>query len=267
DQLDRPMVLDETVDPKEIAKFTALAEEWWKPNGKFRTVHEFNALRRDVLVAQIAQHFGRSVDDPKPLAGLSILDVGCGAGLLAEPLAALGATVVGIDATARNIEIARWHAAQSGIDIDYRHCLTGAVVDSSERFDVVLNMEVIEHVDAPRQLMAECCALVAPGGLFVLATLNRTIKSFVIAIVGAEYVLGWLPRGTHDWRRFITPVEVEEMIAAHGFRGTERVGAAYSLLQRRWRQTGDDSVNYIMMATRPAQGEAPQPHEEGRADV
>ena len=248
DKLSRPLARGETVDPKEIEKFTALAEEWWNPNGKFRTVHAFNALRRDFLIERIAGHFGRDPADDGCLTGLSILDVGCGAGLLCEPLAARGARVVGIDATARNIEIARWHAAQSGLAVDYRHALAEDVWVNGERFDVVLNMEVVEHVAKPRQLMQDCCDLVRPGGLMVVATLNRTLRSFVIAIVGAEYVLRWLPRGTHDWRRFLKPKEIEEMIVPAGMRVTELAGATFSPFAWRWKQTKDASVNYMLVA-------------------
>ena len=239
-----------TIDPSEIEKFTALAEEWWNPNGKFHTVHAFNAARRDFLFDRIARHFGRTAAAKDGLDGLSILDVGCGAGLLCEPLAARGAEVVGIDATARNIEIARWHAAQGGHAIHYRHALAEDVVETGERYDVVLNMEVIEHVSDPARLMQDCARLVKPGGMMVVATLNRTLRSFGIAIVGAEYILGWLPKGTHDWRRFLKPAEIEAMLTPSGLAVTELAGASFSPLSKRWRISRDPSVNYLMVATR-----------------
>ena len=248
DHLDQPWNHARTVDPGEIERFTALAAEWWKPDGKFRTIHKFNPVRRDYIVGQIARHLGRDPNGDSPFAGLRILDVGCGAGLLCEPLAALGATVVGIDATARNIEIARWHAAESHLVLDYRHCLAEHVVETGERFDVVLNTEVVEHVAEPRQLMRECSELVAPGGILIVATLNRTLRAFLLAIIGAEYVLRWLPKGTHDWRRFLKPAEIGAMIRQHGLSLKAVVGVSYNPLHDRWRLSGDASVNYIMLA-------------------
>ncbi len=248
DRLDQTWNHARTVDPKEIERFTALAAEWWNPNGKFRTIHKFNPVRRDYIVTQIARHFRRDVDGDEPFAGLRILDVGCGAGLLCEPLAKLGATVVGIDATARNIEIARWHAAENDLALDYRHCLAEHVLETGERFDVVLNTEVVEHVADPEQLMRECCDLVLPGGILIVATLSRTLRAFLLAIIGAEYVLRWLPKGTHDWRRFLKPAEVRAMIEPHGFSAKDLTGVSYNPLRGRWRLSGDTSVNYMLLA-------------------
>ncbi len=250
DRLDTPLLQSSTVDPKEIERFAALAGEWWNPNGKLRPIHKFNAVRRDYIVNGIARHFARDPEAEDALTGLRILDVGCGAGMLCEPLAEKGAAVVGIDATARNIEIARWHASERPISIDYRHCLAGQVFSAGERFDVVLNTEVIEHVADPEQLMTECCNLVAPGGMLIVATLNRTLRALLLAIVGAEYVLGWLPRGTHDWRRFLRPKEINAMIMRHGLATTDVTGISFNPFASRWRLSGDSSVNYMMSAVK-----------------
>jgi 2-polyprenyl-6-hydroxyphenyl methylase/3-demethylubiquinone-9 3-methyltransferase len=237
-----------TVDPDQVARFAALAEEWWNPDGKFRPLHKFNPIRRDFIVSRIERHFGR--DRERSLAGIRILDVGCGAGLLCEPLAERGADVVGIDATARNIEIARWHAANSGLSIDYRHCLAEHVFEAGERFDVVLNTEVVEHVADPEQFMKDCCDLVGPSGIMVVATLNRTLRSFLQAIVGAEYLLRWLPRNTHDWRRFLRPTEIAAMAGRHGLETTEVKGVAYNPLADQWHLSRDPSVNYMLLAAK-----------------
>jgi 2-polyprenyl-6-hydroxyphenyl methylase/3-demethylubiquinone-9 3-methyltransferase len=253
DQLDQPWDGGRTVDPAQIERFQRLAGEWWKPDGRFRGVHEFNAARRDYIVSRIARHFGRDRDGKDAFAGLRILDVGCGAGLLCEPLAERGATVVGIDPTARNIEIARWHAAEKAVPVAYRHCLAEHVLETGERFDVVLNTEVVEHVADPGQLMKECCALVKPGGVMIVATLNRTARSFALAIVGAEYVLRWLPRGTHDWRRFLRPGQIRAMIRRHGLRTREVMGMSYNPIAGRWRLSRDTGVNYMLLATKARQ--------------
>lgn len=250
DHLDAPWPDSRTVDPKQIERFHKLAEEWWKPDGKFRVAHKFNAARRDYIVSRIARHLGRNAGSEDALAGVRILDVGCGAGLLSEPLAKYGAEVVGVDPTARNIEIARWHAAQQGLSIDYRHGLAEHVLESGERFDVVINAEVVEHVADPRQLMTDCGDLVKPGGLLFVATLNRTARAFLLAIVGAEYVLGWLPKGTHDWTRFLRPDEIRRMIRRSGLRVTEVVGMTYSPLADRWRVSRSTGVNYMLLAAK-----------------
>ena len=250
DTLDQPWGQNAQVDPAEIARFEAYAEEWWKPDGKFKTVHEFNRARWGHVQAQIDQHFHCPEDGSAPLEGLRVLDVGCGAGLLSEPLATAGANVVGIDATARNIEVARRHASQSGVDVDYRHCLAEHVLADQEMFDVVLNMEVIEHVAEPAALMAVCCQLVRPGGLMMVATLNRTLRSFVVAIVGAEYVLRWLPIGTHQWRRFQRPQEISAMIEPHGLDVTNTVGLSFSPFGAKWVLSQDCGVNYLLCAAK-----------------
>jgi len=251
DQLDAPWASSATVDAEEIARFTELAEEWWNPDGKFRAMHDFNPVRRDYILDCIATHFGRHGAEPDGLAGLDVLDVGCGAGLLCEPVAEHGARVVGIDATARNIEVARWHSARQGLSIDYRHTLAADLRQGGESFDVVLNTEVVEHVTDVGQLLADCSALVRPGGIMIVATLNRTLRAYVLAIVGAEYVLGWLPRGTHDWRRFVRPVEISSMLTRDGLQTANVTGVTYNPLRRRWRLSRDISVNYMLRAVRP----------------
>lgn len=252
DTLDQPWSQARSVDPAEIARFTALAEEWWNPDGKFRAIHKFNPVRLDYIVARTAEHFARDRDAENAFAGLTILDVGCGAGLLCEPLAERGASVVGIDATARNVEVARRHAAGAGVSVEYRHCLADHVQAAGERFDVVLNTEVVEHVADQNQFMATCSELVKPGGIMIAATLNRTIRSFVLAIVGAEYVLRWLPRGTHDWHRFVRPSEIVAMIAPFGLTTTDVTGVSFNPLANRWRLSGDASVNYMLQAKKSA---------------
>ena len=252
DRLNQPWLHAKTVEPVEIARFAVLAEEWWNPNGKFGPIHRFNPVRRDYIFDRIAGHFYRGRNHDAALTGLRILDVGCRAGLLCKPLAERGADIVGIDATARNIEIAHWHAAQSSLDIDYRHCLAEHVLDAGETFDVVLNTEVVEHVNNPEQLMKECSALVKPGGAMIVATINRTLRSFMLAIIGAEYVLKWLPKGTHDWRRFLRPDEVRCMVEAHDLVLNELMGISFNPFTRSWRLSGDTSVNYMLLAVKRA---------------
>ncbi len=247
DRIDRPDQ-DRTLDVREIARFEALADEWWNPYGKFKVMHVFNHARRGYIEAYVAQKFQRSLKHKNPFAGIRILDVGCGGGLICEPLALLGATVVGVDATSRNIEIAKRHAQQTGVDIDYRHGTAQSAVPASENFDVVLNLEVIEHVADPAKLMTDCASRLKPNGLLFIATLNRTIRALALAIVAAEYVLRWLPVGTHDWRRFLKPHEIEAMLRSGKMRVIETVGVTMNPLTRRWRVTSDPSVNYMLVA-------------------
>ena len=244
-----------SVDPAEIAKFRAMADAWWDPAGKFRPLHRLNPVRIAYVRDQALRRFGRDPKAARPLAGLCLLDIGCGGGLLAEPMARLGATVVGIDAAERNIEIAREHARASRLAIDYRTATAEALAAAGERFDLVLNMEVIEHVAEPATFLATSLRLLAPGGLMVLATLNRTAKSFALAIVGAEYVLGWLPRGTHDWRRFLRPSELARMLRPEGAAIVDLVGVAYSPIADEWRLGRDLDVNYMAaIAAQPRHG-------------
>lgn len=241
-----------TIDAGEVERFSALAAEWWNPNGKFRPLHKFNPVRLAYIRDQVAARFGRDPHAAKPFEGLRFLDIGCGGGLLCEPMARLGAEMVGADASATNIEVARLHAAEAGVSIDYRATTAEALADAGERFDVVMAMEVVEHVADVGLFLARAAEMVKPGGLLVAATLNRTKRSFALAIVGAEYVLGWLPRGTHDWQRFVTPEELQEALEAGGLRVLAREGVTFNPLADEWRRSSDLSVNYMMAAERPA---------------
>jgi 2-polyprenyl-6-hydroxyphenyl methylase/3-demethylubiquinone-9 3-methyltransferase len=235
-----------SVDAGEIERFGRLAADWWNPRGSMRALHRLNPLRLRYVRARIAERFGRDERALRGLEGLRILDVGCGAGLLAEPLARLGAAMVAIDAAADNIEVARRHAEAGGLRIDYR-CTTAETLEAAgERFDVVLAMEVIEHVVDPRAFLASCASLVEPGGLLILSTINRTLKAYALAIVGAEYVLGWLPRGTHSYDRFVKPAEAAAAAAAAGLAPLDETGVAYDPLLDEWRLSRDRDVNYMM---------------------
>ncbi|MBN9318046.1 MAG: bifunctional 2-polyprenyl-6-hydroxyphenol methylase/3-demethylubiquinol 3-O-methyltransferase UbiG [Devosia sp.] len=241
-----------TINPDEIAKFAAMADEWWDPHGKFKPLHKFNPVRLGYVRDKAIVHFGRDGTVRRPLEGLRILDIGCGGGLLSEPLTRLGATMVGIDAGERNIGIARHHAEQSGLAIDYRTTTAEALAASGERFDIVLNMEVVEHVDNVPLYMKSCADLVAPGGLMFTATINRTPRAWALAIVGAEYVLGWLPRGTHDFKKFLTPDEISALASRNGLKVIDKVGVVFHPLADEWRQSRDTGVNYMVLAERPA---------------
>ncbi|GAB4284101.1 MAG: bifunctional 3-demethylubiquinone 3-O-methyltransferase/2-octaprenyl-6-hydroxy phenol methylase [Roseovarius sp.] len=241
-----------TVDAAEIAKFEAMAAEWWDPSGKFKPLHMLNPCRLDYITAQIGVEFDRDLDRPAPFSGLRILDIGCGGGLLSEPMARLGAEVVGVDAAERNIPVARLHAEQSGLTIDYRHGTAEALAAAGERFDVVLNMEVVEHVPDPAAFLSACRQLLRPGGLHVCSTINRTAKSFALAIVGAEYVMRWLPRGTHDWGRFITPDELFALLRQAGLTPVDRKGFVFDPLRWSWSLSARDlAVNYVTASLAP----------------
>lgn len=241
-----------TVDPAEVARFAAIADEWWDPEGKFRPLHRFNPVRLEWLRDRIAGRFGRDTATVRPLAGLRLLDIGCGGGLLAEPMARLGAEVTGIDAAERNVEVARIHAERMGLAIDYRFATAEELVAEGQRFDVVLNMEVVEHVADRDAFLDASCALLAPGGLMTVATLNRTAKAWLLAVVGAEYVLGWLPRGTHEWRKFVRPSEIVGRLRHNGLSIEAMTGVAYDPLRSRWSLAANDlDVNYMLAATRP----------------
>jgi len=242
-----------TIDPAEVAKFEAMAAEWWDPNGKFKPLHMLNPCRLDYITGQIAVEFDRDPTAPRPFAGLRLLDIGCGGGLLSEPMARLGAQVVGADAAARNIPVAQVHAEQSGLTIDYRHTTAEALAAAGERFDVVLNMEVIEHVADPPAYLAACHALLKPGGLMICSTINRNPKSWLMAIVGAEHVMRWLPKGTHEWSKFITPDELEAMLRTAGFAPIDRKGMVFNPIRWSWSLSERDlSVNYVTASLRPA---------------
>jgi 2-polyprenyl-6-hydroxyphenyl methylase/3-demethylubiquinone-9 3-methyltransferase len=240
-----------TVNDAEIAKFVAMAEEWWDPKGKFKPLHKFNPVRLTYIRDNLCAHFGRDPNSIRPFEGLRILDVGCGGGLLCEPLTRLGATVVGIDAAERNIAIARIHAEQAGLDIDYRATTSEALVAAGESFDVVLNMEVVEHVDDVPLYMKSCADLVSPGGLMFTATLNRTARSWALAVIGAEYILRWLPRGTHDWNRFLTPEEIGAQLKRNGLNIIGQTGVVFHPLADDWRMSPDMGINYMVLAQRP----------------
>ncbi len=239
-----------TADANEVAKFNKLAEEWWRPDGQFKVVHAFNAARVDYLKRHIAESFARDPDTTRPLAGLKIADIGCGAGLVSEPIAEAGAEVTGIDAAERNVEIARHHAAKTGVEISYRHALPSDLADKAGAFDAVMSLEVVEHVADLDRFLQEIGRLVRPGGILIIGTLNRTPKSFALGIVGAEYVLRLLPRGTHDWRKFVKPSELETKLAPHGFVAERLTGVVMNPLNWRWSLSSDASVNYLQTLRR-----------------
>ena len=243
-----------TIDAAEIEKFQAMAAEWWDPNGKFKPLHMLNPCRLDYITTQVAEEFDRDLSAEAPFAGLRILDIGCGGGLLSEPMARLGAEVVGVDAAERNIPVAQAHAAQSGLEIDYRHTSAEALVAAGEPgFDAILNMEVVEHVADPPAYLAACRALLKPGGLMICSTINRNPKSYVMAIFGAEQVMRWLPKGTHEWSKFITPDELFEMLRGAGLEPVDRMGFVFNPLTWSWHLSERDlSVNYVTASRRPA---------------
>jgi len=241
-----------TIDREEVAKFQAMAAEWWDVDGKFKPLHMMNPVRLSYITDQIASGFGRDLDAERPFAGLRLLDIGCGGGLLSEPMARLGAEVVGADAAAGNIPVAQMHAKTSGLSIDYRHTTAEALSAAGEQFDVVLNMEVVEHVADPALYLKACHDLLRPGGLMLASTINRNAKSFAVAIVGAEVVMRWLPKGTHDWAKFITPDELYELIAGAGLQPVDRKGFVFNPLSWRWSISARDlSVNYVTASVRP----------------
>ncbi len=241
-----------TVDPSEVAKFEAMAAEWWDPKGKFKPLHMLNPCRLDYITQQIAGEFGRDLSQDRPFEGLRLLDIGCGGGLLSEPMARLGATVVGADAAAGNIPVAQVHAEQSGLDIDYRNVTAEALAAAGEQFDVVLNMEVVEHVADPLAYMTACQQLLKPGGLMICSTINRNPKSFAMAIVGAEFVMRWLPKGTHEWSKFITPDELYDLIAKAGLDPVDRKGFVFNPISWQWSLSDRDlSVNYVTASVKP----------------
>jgi 2-polyprenyl-6-hydroxyphenyl methylase/3-demethylubiquinone-9 3-methyltransferase len=240
-----------TVDPGEVERFAALAEQWWDPAGKFRSLHKLNPVRLAFIRDEVCAAFGRDPRDAEPYAGLRMLDIGCGGGLLAEPLARLGAEVVGADPAVANIEVARIHAALAGLSIDYRPTTAEALADAGERFDVVLALEVVEHVADLDLFVARSAEMVKPGGLMVFATINRTLKAYALAIVGAEYILRWLPRGTHNWEKFVRPAELKAALAATGLVPAAETGVVYDPLADRLKPAADMDVNYMLAARRP----------------
>ncbi|MDE2601457.1 MAG: bifunctional 2-polyprenyl-6-hydroxyphenol methylase/3-demethylubiquinol 3-O-methyltransferase UbiG [Bradyrhizobium sp.] len=234
-----------TVDPAEIAKFSKLSETWWDPNGKMAPLHKINPLRLSYIRDAACRKFERNVKSLSCLSGLRILDIGCGAGLLCEPFTRLGAQVIGVDPSASNIEAAKLHADKGHLSIDYR-CTTIEEMDVRERFDIVLAMEVVEHVADVGAFLSRCAAMLKPGGIMVVSTLNRNWKSFALAIVGAEYVLRWLPRGTHQWDKFVTPDELAQHLLDNKLIVTEETGVVYNPFADRWSLSSDTDVNYMV---------------------
>ncbi|MBL6933962.1 MAG: bifunctional 2-polyprenyl-6-hydroxyphenol methylase/3-demethylubiquinol 3-O-methyltransferase UbiG [Alphaproteobacteria bacterium] len=239
-----------TVDAQEIENFEALAEAWWDPEGDFRPLHRLNPIRIGYIRNHLCAHFGRDPETPEPFEGLRLLDIGCGGGLLCEPMAELGAQVTGLDAGEKNIRIAKAHAEQSGLAIDYRHGSPETLAGSGERFDAILNMEVVEHVADRALFLRSCGNLLKEDGAMILSTLNRTVKSFAFAIIGAEYVLRWLPRGTHQWDKFVRPSELADDLRSGDMEITHMTGVSFDPLANAWRLSGDMEVNYMMLVTK-----------------
>jgi len=239
-----------SLDASEVAKFSALAEEWWNPVGKFAPLHKFNPVRLTFIRDACAGHFSRDTRSVRPFKGLKLLDIGCGGGLLSEPLARLGFAVTGIDPSPKNVAIAQAHAAAGALQVDYACATAETLGGTSQAFDVVLNMEVIEHVADVRGFVRACSKLVRPGGLIFTATLNRTLKSLALAKIGAEYILRWLPPGTHDWNRFIEPRTLCRILEESGLNPLKTQGVAFDPLAWDWRLSKDVDVNYIVVASR-----------------
>jgi 2-polyprenyl-6-hydroxyphenyl methylase/3-demethylubiquinone-9 3-methyltransferase len=237
-----------TVDPAEVERFSALAAEWWDPRGKMAPLHKFNPVRLGYIRDQAAMRFRRDAKRLDSMKGLRMLDIGCGGGILTEPLARLGAVMVGVDPSETNIEAAKEHAEQSELAIDYRCATAEELSDAGEAFDVVLAMEVVEHVADVPLFVESCAGMVKPGGLMIAATLNRTLKSFALAIVGAEYILRWLPVGSHRWDKFVTPNELEIAMEQGGLRVLADQGVIYNILADRWQLSADTDVNYMLVA-------------------
>lgn len=241
--------MTQSIDTKEVEKFSALAEQWWDVNGTFRPLHVFNPVRIAYIRDTVQAHYQRS-PSPTPLQGLRLLDIGCGGGLLAEPMARLGAAVTAIDASEKNIAIASLHAQQSGLPIDYRCISVEALAASEAAYDVVLAMEVVEHVADVGSFLSAAGQLVKPGGLLFVATLNRTLKSYALAIVGAEYILRWVPKGTHDWQKFLKPSEIESHMRHKDIKLTNIQGVSYNPLKGKWGLSQDVGVNYMMVGVK-----------------
>ncbi|MFZ5673310.1 MAG: bifunctional 2-polyprenyl-6-hydroxyphenol methylase/3-demethylubiquinol 3-O-methyltransferase UbiG [Pseudomonadota bacterium] len=240
-----------SLDPAEVEKFSKIAAEWWNPKGKFAVLHVFNPVRLAYIKEQVAARFARDPFARRPFENLRFLDIGCGGGLLTEPMSRLGAGITGIDPSEKNIATASVHASEQDLAIDYRAMTAEALAETGETFDVILNMEVIEHVADPSAFVQTCARLLKPGGLLFVATLNRTLKSFGLAIIGAEYVLGWLPKGTHQWEKFITPDELEAWLTQSGLKQLDRTGVTYNPFSGEWRRARDMDVNYMLVAQKP----------------
>jgi 2-polyprenyl-6-hydroxyphenyl methylase/3-demethylubiquinone-9 3-methyltransferase len=250
--MDRAPTSAATIDQDEVARFSRMSGQWWDMRGPMAALHKFNPVRLAYIRDRAAAHFGRDPKRLDSLSGLRMLDIGCGGGILSEPLARLGASIVGADPSDTNIAVAQHHAAQSGLAIDYRNTSAEALAQAGEAFDVVLAMEVVEHVADVGLFVATAAEMVKPDGLIFMATLNRTVKSFALAIVGAEYILRWLPRGTHQWDKFVTPNELEIALAQGGMHISGETGVMYNLLADRWQLTADMDVNYMVVAEKTA---------------
>ena len=240
------MPIHNTIDNNEISKFQAMADEWWDPNGKFKPLHMLNPCRLQYIVDQIAIQFDLNLTKKKPFQGLRLLDIGCGGGLLSEPMARMGANVLGADAADKNLPVARAHANQSNLVIDYRHTTVEDLVEKAESFDVILNMEVIEHVANPSSYLDACFELLEPNGLMICSTINRNVKSYLNAIIGAEYIMKWLPKGTHDWSKFITPDELTDLLGDSGLKIIDKKGFSFDKIAWAWSISNKDlSINYV----------------------
>ena len=242
-----------SIDPQDVARFSAIAAEWWDPHGKFAPLHKFNPCRLGFVREQALTHFGRDPAARRPFEGLSLLDIGCGGGLLSEPMTRLGFAVTGVDASPNNIGTAGAHAAEQGLVIDYRAgTAEGLEAEGARHFDVILNMEVIEHVADPGEFLRCCGRMLAPGGLMIVATINRTLKALALAKVGAEYVLRWLPAGTHDWNKFLKPSDLRSFLASEPLTTLGPFGVSFNPLTGRWNLSNDSDINYMMTVTRAA---------------
>jgi len=243
------LIASPSVDEREIERFARMAGEWWDPDGKFRPLHQFNPVRLGFIRSAAAEHFGRDSRDLKPFGGLSLLDIGCGGGLLSEPMARLGFQVMGVDASEQNIRAACTHAAGHDLTLQYRTATAELLAHEGAQFDVILNMEVVEHVADTQQFLTSCAQLLNPGGMMFVATLNRTLKSLLLAKIAAEYVLRWLPAGTHDWDRLIKPAELRRSLERAGLQVTQVQGMTFDPLRWEWRLSRDTDVNYAVVAT------------------
>lgn len=246
------MTLTSSIDPAEVERFSRIAAEWWDPKGKFAPLHKFNPVRLAFIRDVAAERFQRDVQQRRPFEGLKLLDIGCGGGLLSEPMARLGFSVTGVDASERNIGTASTHAAEQGLEIDFRASTAEQLeAEGAGPFHVILNMEVIEHVADPGEFLRTCARLLAPGGLMIVATMNRTLKALALAKVGAEYVLRWLPPGTHDWNKFLKPEELRGFLEFEPVQMQGPFGVSFQPLSGRWVRSADSDVNYMMTVTRP----------------
>jgi 2-polyprenyl-6-hydroxyphenyl methylase / 3-demethylubiquinone-9 3-methyltransferase len=245
-----PATARTTIDDAEVERFSRMAQEWWNPNGKFKPLHKFNPVRLTYIREQVLERFGCDMKAARPFKGLRFLDIGCGGGLLCEPMARLGADIVGADASATNIEVAKLHANESGLAIDYRATTAEALADAGEKFDVILNMEVVEHVADVELFIEACGQMLKPGGIMFVATINRTLKALGLAIIGAEYVLRWLPRGTHQYDKLVRPEELASALGKAGMSIAETTGVFYNPFTDSWNRSRDTDVNYMVLAVK-----------------